>query len=159
MKPGSTVGVIQGHEWPSCLINLQKARKVFCRCSYVNKTPGSDQTPRRTSDVWSEPVLIIPLHVQASIFQMDDVTLDKQGLAKTKTTCIAAGFRAKQTSFTLIAEPNLPFYCRNLIVRYLISKRSSYVQKGRYPMLLWSRKHVKMRKTATCRCNKHNHYH
>jgi len=26
----------------------------------VTKSPGSDQTPRRTRDVWSDPVLFYP---------------------------------------------------------------------------------------------------
>jgi len=35
-------------------------KSVFCRCSYVTKSPGSDQTWRRTCSVWFEHILFVP---------------------------------------------------------------------------------------------------
>jgi len=41
---------------------------VFCRDSYVTKSPDSDQTPRRTRGVWSEPVFCPSI---SQVFQDD----------------------------------------------------------------------------------------
>ena len=38
---------------------MHKARKcVFCRCSYVTRSPGSEQTSRRMRCIWSELVFL-----------------------------------------------------------------------------------------------------
>ena len=50
-------------DYPFAYLNIHRSFKnwaeskksVFCRCSYVTKSPGSDQTPHRTLGVWSEP--------------------------------------------------------------------------------------------------------
>ena len=35
-------------------------KSVSYKCPYVTKSPGSDQTPPRTRDVWWEPGLFVP---------------------------------------------------------------------------------------------------